>query len=258
MATEWRLETQNLTKDFGGLRAVNELTFGIAEQEIVGLIGPNGSGKSTSINLLAGYYRPSSGQILLRGKKVSGSPPWKMAKMGIARTFQHTQLFPLHSVLDNMVFARHLHEHTGILDSLARRATIGKEKRASEAKSMEILSFVGLADRALHSAGSLPPGAQRALAVAMTLASEPQVLLLDEPAAGLSAEESNRLISLTVELKKRGISVMVVDHDMRVIMRVCDRIVVIDHGTKIAEGTPKEVANNEQVIAAYLGHSKAK
>lgn len=256
MAADWRLETKELTKDFGGLRAVNRLSFGIGHQEIVGLIGPNGSGKSTSINLMAGYYKPSSGQVIFKDQDITGFAPWKIAKLGVSRTFQHTQLFPLHTVLDNMVFGCHVHEKSGLTESILRRGLVNREKECSQDKAREILQFVGLTEFASRPASSLSPGAQRALAIAMSLATNPEILLLDEPAAGLSAEESDRLINLVGDLRKRGLSVMVVDHHMPVIMKVCDRIVVIDHGTQIAEGKPKEIANNEQVIAAYLGHAK--
>ena len=257
MANNWRLETKELTKDFGGLRAVNRLSFGIGHQEILGLIGPNGSGKTTCINLIAGVYRPTSGQIFYKDQPIGGLFPWKIAKLGIARTFQQTLLFPLFPVLENMVRARHVREKSGILDSVFLRGKVDSERQNSEAKAMEILQSVGLAEQAFKPAASLPPGAQRTLAIAMALSTEPDVLLLDEPAAGLSAEESHQLINYIRQLRDRGLSIIVVDHHMRVIMTVCDRLVVIDHGTKIAEGTPEEVAVNEQVIEAYLGHAKS-
>lgn len=256
MTNSWRLETKELTKDFGGLRAVNRLSFSIGHQEIVGLIGPNGSGKTTSINVISGVYRPSSGQVFFKGQPIGGLPPWKIAKLGIARTFQHTLLFPLFPVLENLVIGCHVREKSGIFDSVFLRARVNSEKQNSEAKSIEILQSIGLAEYAFRPAASLPPGAQRQLAIAMALSTEPDILLLDEPAAGLSTEESSRLISYIQQLRDKGLSVLVVDHHMQVIMKVCDRLVVIDHGTKIADGTPQEVAVNEQVIEAYLGHAK--
>jgi branched-chain amino acid transport system ATP-binding protein len=256
MAKSWQLETKELTKDFGGLRAVNRLDFGIGHQEILGLIGPNGSGKSTSINLIAGFYKPSSGQIFYKGQRIGGLPPWKIARLGIVRTFQHTHLFPLFPTVENLVLGRHVREKTGILDSVFLRGKVNSERKNSEAKAMEMLQATGLAEYALRPAASLPPGAQRILAIAMVLSTNPELLLLDEPAAGLSAEESARLVSFIRELRDRGLSVMIVDHHMKMIMNICDRLVVIDHGTKIAEGRPQEVAVNEQVIEAYLGHAK--
>jgi len=256
MAKSWQLETKELTKDFGGLRAVNGLSFGIGHQEIVGLIGPNGSGKTTSINLIAGFYKPSSGQIFYKGHSIGGLPPWKIAKMGIVRTFQQTHLFPLFPTLENLVISCHVREKSGILDSVFLRGRVNSERKNSEVKAMEMLQAIGLAEYALRPAASLPPGAQRILAIAMALSTNPELLLLDEPAAGLSAEESTRLVSFVRELRDRGLSVLMVDHHMKMIMTVCDRLVVIDHGTKIAEGSPQEVAVNEQVIEAYLGHAK--
>jgi len=256
MANSWRLETKELTKDFGGLRAVNRLSFGIGHQEILGLIGPNGSGKSTSINLISGFYKPTSGQIFYKDQRIGGLPPWKVAKLGIARTFQHTLLFPLHPVLENLVIGCHVREKSGIFDSVFLRRKVNSEREKSEAKAMQILDGLGLAEYALKPASMLPPGAQRILAIAMALSTEPDILLLDEPAAGLSAEESSRLVGYIRQLRDLGLSMLVVDHHMRVIMTVCDRLVVIDHGTKIADGTPQEVAVNEQVIEAYLGHAK--
>jgi len=257
MAKSWQLETKELTKDFGGLRAVNRLSFGIGHQEIVGLIGPNGSGKTTSINLISGFYKPSSGQIFYKGHPIGGLPPWKIAKLGIVRTFQQTHLFlPLFPAVANLVMACHVREKSGILDSLFLRGKVNSERANSEAKAMEILQTVGLAECALKPGGSLSPGTQRILAIAMAMATNPELLLLDEPAAGLSAEESAQMVSFVKKLRDQGLSVLVVDHHMRVIMSVCDRLVVIDHGTKIAEGSPQEVAVNEQVIEAYLGHAK--
>jgi len=253
---EWHLETQALTKDFGGLRAVNELSFGIRRSEIVGLIGPNGSGKSTTINVVAGFYKPSSGQVLFRGEPIQGMAPWKIANLGILRTFQQTKSFEYQTVLGNVMFGCHLHERSGVLDSAFRRGFVNSETKDTEAKAMEILERTGLSEYAVRPVGSLPPGAQRVLAIAMCLAADPSVLLLDEPACGLSFEESNQLMGLVRQLKDQGLSILVIDHHMKVIMNLCDRIVVIDHGTKIAEGSPAEIASNDQVIEAYLGHQK--
>lgn len=253
---DWLLETKELTKDFGGLRAVNSLSFGIGRQEIVGLIGPNGSGKSTTVNLVGGFYKLSAGEVLYKGEPIHNLPPWRIAEKGILRTFQQTQTFLFQSVLENVVFGCHVRESSGLFDTVFRRRRVNAERRNSENRAMAILQSVGLERHAMRPVGSLPPGAQRTLAIAMALAAEPEVLFLDEPACGLSVEEGNQLIELVRGLRDRGLSILVIDHHMRVIMSLCDRIVVIDHGTKIAEGTPEEVANNEKVIEAYLGTSE--
>lgn len=256
MKTDWHLEVVDLTKDFGGLRAINNLSFGIGHQEILGLIGPNGSGKTTSVNVISGFYKPTSGQIIYKGQPVHRLPPWKIARMGIQRTYQQTQSFSGQTVLENVVFGCHVRERSGVADSLFRRWVVSSERKKSEAKGMEILESIGLAQHAMSPVASLPPASQRKLAIGRSLAAEPEILLLDEPAAGLSGEESNDLIQFARGLRDRGMTIMMIDHHMRVIMTVCDRLVVIDHGTKIAEGTPQEIADNQQVIEAYLGHRK--
>lgn len=256
MSTDWFLEAIDLTKDFGGLRAINKLNFGVNQNEILGLIGPNGSGKSTTINAITGVYKPSAGEIIFKGQPIHGLPPYKIAGLGIQRTFQHTQSFLLQTVLENVVISCHLHEKTNIFHSAFRRDMVNAERRHSEEKAMGILELVGLTQYAPRPVTSLPPGAQRTLAIAMCLAAEPSLLLLDEPACGLSAEEGNRLMDLVRQLRDRGLTILVIDHDMRVMTTLCERLVVIDHGTKIAEGSPKEITSNEQVIEAYLGRRK--
>lgn len=247
------LRTIGLTKDFGGLRALNTLDLLVANRETVGLIGPNGSGKSTFVNVISGFYKPTSGHVLFASQPVGGLPPWKIARRGITRTFQHTRLFHKHTVLENMLFAAHTIERSNLGDALFRRRRIREEEHASHNRAQQILEFVGLSPFMFNAAASLPPGHQRSLAIGMCLVSEPKLLMLDEPAAGLSAKESEQLVSLIATLKDRGVSVLLVDHDMRVITRACDRIVVLDHGQKIAEGRPEEIRTNEKVVEAYLG-----
>lgn len=250
------LEIIELTKDFGGHRAVNELSFGIGRQEIVGLIGPNGSGKTTTINLIAGAHKPTSGRVLFKGRPIQGLPPWKISKLGIARTFQINRSFPVQTVLENVVLGCHVVEKTGILDSILFRRRVNAEKKSSEEKAMKILQSMGMDSYAMRPVSSLSPGLQRTLAIAICLAGDPEILFLDEPACGLSAEESGRLMDRVRQLSDQGLSILMIDHNMRMIMKVCERLVVIDHGTKLAEGTPQEIASNNQVIEAYLGHRK--
>ncbi|MDD5094827.1 MAG: ABC transporter ATP-binding protein, partial [Dehalococcoidia bacterium] len=252
MNSENILDVKNITKDFGGLRAVNDLSFVIRSQEIIGLIGPNGSGKTTTINVLSGVYKPSAGEILFNGTPIHKLPPWKIATMGIARTFQQTQSFISATTLESVVYGCHVHERSGIIDSQFLRVKVNRELKASQAKAMGILETLGLAEYAPRPAASLPPGAQRILAIAMCLAGNPKLLFLDEPVCGLSAEESNKVVAVIRKLRDQGLTVLAIDHDMRVMMNICDRLVVIDHGTKIAEGVPKEIQSNEQVIEAYL------
>ncbi|MDD5095551.1 MAG: ABC transporter ATP-binding protein [Dehalococcoidia bacterium] len=256
MEPDYILEVETLTKDFGGLRAVNELSFGIRHQEILGLIGPNGSGKTTTINLLSGVYKPSVGQILFGNTPIQRLPPWKIAMMGISRTFQQTQFFVSATTLESVVYGCHMHERSGIIDSQLFRVKVNKELKASQTKAMGILETLGLTEYAARPAASLPPGAQRILAIAMCLAGNPKLLFLDEPVCGLSAEESNKVVGVIRKLRDQGLTVLVIDHDMRVMMNICDRLVVIDHGTKIAEGVPREIQANEQVIEAYLGRRR--
>lgn len=249
------LEVRDLVKDFGGLRAVNRLSLSIAEGEILGLIGPNGSGKTTCINLIAGYHKPTRGKILYQGKEIQNKKPHEIARMGILRTYQRTKLFPSLTALENVVYASHLQGRSGIFDAIARPGKVRQERQSIQVKAMEALEFVGLQGHFHKFAGMLSAGHQRALAVAITLVSEPRLLLLDEPAAGLSFEEGRKLLTLIKRLKDKGTSVLLVDHDMRIIMTACDRVVAMNYGSKIAEGTPAEVRANEEVVKAYMGSS---
>jgi branched-chain amino acid transport system ATP-binding protein len=247
------LEVRDLVKDFGGLRAVNGFSFTINEREILGLIGPNGSGKTTCINIIAGYHKPTGGKIIYNGKEIQGKKPWEIAQMGILRTYQRTKLFPSLTALENVLYASHMQGRSDTMDAVFRPRKITEERQSIQAMAMEALEFVGLQGHFHEFAGIMSAGHQRALSVAMAVVSKPRLLLLDEPASGLSLEEGRKLIALMQRLKDNGASVLLVDHDMRIIMTVCDRIVVVDHGSKIAEGRPEEVRANEDVVRAYMG-----
>jgi len=247
------LEVSALVKDFGGLRAINGFSFTIAEREILGLIGPNGSGKTTCINIIAGYHKPTEGKIIYNGEEIQGKKPWEIAQMGILRTYQRTKLFPSLTALENVLYASHMQGRSNTIDAVFRPRKITKERQSIQVMAMEALEFVGLQGHFHEFAAIMSAGHQRALSVAMAVVSKPRLLLLDEPAAGLSLEEGRRLITLMRRLKDNGASVLLVDHDMRFIMTVCDRIVVVDHGGKIAEGRPEEVRANEDVARAYMG-----
>jgi len=247
------LEVRDLVKDFGGLRAVNGFSFTIDEREILGLIGPNGSGKTTCINIIAGYHKPTRGKIIYNGKEIQGKKPWEIAQMGILRTYQRTKLFPSLTALENVLYASHMQGRSDTMDAVFRPRKTTEERQSIQAMAMEALEFVGLQGHFHEFAGIMSAGHQRALSVAMAVVSKPRLLLLDEPASGLSLEEGRKLIALMQRLKDNGASVLLVDHDMRIIMTVCDRIVVVDHGSKIAEGRPEEVRANEDVVRAYMG-----
>lgn len=247
------LEIKNLRKKFGGLAAVHDLDLEVNEGEIRGIIGPNGSGKSTLFNLISGFYQPTKGKVFYRGEDITGLRPSVIAKRGIARTFQLTSLYNAFTVQQNVVAASYLHAGVGFFGAaLNTPSTVDRERKIEE-KALEVLTSMGLADYKYQLADSLPQGLQRVLGICIALAIEPEVLMLDEPASGLSPAETTEMMHMIDSIRHRGVTILLVEHDMRVIMGLCDQITVIAFGKKIAEGAPKEVAENKDVIEAYLG-----
>jgi branched-chain amino acid transport system ATP-binding protein len=247
------LETRGLTRRFGGLLAANDVSFDVREGEVVGLIGPNGAGKTTVFNMIAGLIEPTSGQVMFDGRDCTGLSPHQMADLGVARTFQITSLFPTLSTLENVRIGMHRHTRSSALGAMFKTALYREEERQIQQKALDVLDFLGMAHLAGYEAQFLSYGDQRKLELAIALATEAKLLLLDEPAAGMSPDESRRLIDLIGQIRGRGITVLLVEHHMKVVMGVCDRIVVLNQGNMIVEGTPAEVASNPMVIEVYLG-----
>lgn len=248
------LEVRNLSKEFGGVHAIEDLSFTIDPGTIHSIIGPNGAGKTTLFNLITGVYTPSAGDVLFQGETVTGKKPYELAARGMSRTFQNLQIFMNMTALENVMVGHHLHLDRRFLPSLVRLPRIVNSDRSAREKGKELMAFVGLERYFDWEADAMPYGALKRLEIARALAAEPKLLLLDEPAAGLNAVETREVDEVIKKVAEQGVTVVLVEHDMKMVMEVSDHILVLDYGRKLTEGTPAEVRKNPDVIAAYLGN----
>ena len=252
--SEVLLKAENVSIVFGGLKAVSDFDFHINKGELIGLIGPNGAGKTTAFNLITGVYQPTTGNIEFAGKSIVGKKPYEITQRGIARTFQNIRLFSELTVLDNVKIAFHSHVKYGLVETVFRVGRYFSEEKQIEEESMKLLKIFKLDGHAYDQAKNLPYGAQRRLEIARALAAKPKLLLLDEPAAGMNPQETKELMEMISWIRKEfGLTVLLIEHDMSLVMGICERIYVLEYGMIIANGTPKEIQENPEVIRAYLG-----
>lgn len=247
------LETNDLSKTFGGLKAVQSVNLSVRPNEIVSIIGPNGAGKTTLFNCLSGIYRPDQGSIIFGRENITGEPPFRVCHRGIARTFQNIRLFAEMTALDNVLVAQFRHRSKNLLPMFLRTPGYCNAEEEGRQEARDLLDFVGLLNHSETWARNLPYGLQRRLEIARALATKPRLLLLDEPAAGMNPREADDMVDLIGRLRGRGLAILLIEHHMKVVMRISDRVMVLDHGETIAFGTPTEVRNDPRVISAYLG-----